>query len=197
MIEYVICFLLSIFFTFKAEKNFKEKNKKNAIIFSIIAILIPSILSGARALTIGVDVKVYVEPTFQRALYVNSIFEFLQIFDLEPLYLVLTYVVAKFTNNIHWLLFVIQLIIITLIYIASYKNKEYSPMWLSMCVYFLTFYNTTYNLTRQALAVAFIIFSISYMREKKYLKSFFIFCVAMMFHTTALFSRLIYVIIFI
>lgn len=196
MIEYIICFIFSIICTYAAEKKFKNKKKIEGIVFSIFAILIPSILAGVRSIDIGVDVKVYVYPFFINALNAENFFEFYTLLDIEPLYLFLTYIVSVFTTNVHWLLFFIQIIIFSLIYFYAYHNREKVPMWLCVMTYLLTFYNTTYNIARQSLAVAVILFSINFAREKKYLKTIVLYIIAIMFHTTAVFSILLYFLIF-
>ncbi len=196
MIEYVVCFTISIICTYIAERNFKKQKKITGVFLSMIAIAVPSILAGARKIDIGVDVKIYVYPIFLKALEAKDFLELYNQLDIEILYLFLTYIISLFTTNIQWLLLFVQVIIFSLVYLYAYYNKEKLPMWLCIMTYLLVFYNTTYNIVRQSLAVAFILFSVNVAREKKYLKTIVLYIIAIMFHTTAVFSILLYFVIF-
>ena len=61
---YIIIFAVSSLFLWLSEKSKSRYTRK---IFAFIAILLPCILAGMRADTIGTDVKVYVEPIYDAA----------------------------------------------------------------------------------------------------------------------------------
>ena len=74
MIIYLICFALSC-----ALLKLSAKIKKDNLLHKIttfIALLIPCILAGCRATTIGTDIKVYVEPIFNCAILAENILDF-------------------------------------------------------------------------------------------------------------------------
>ena len=65
MIIYFIIFIISFFMALVAEKNFKNKNKKIAIFFSALAIIIPSLLAAYRTIGVGTDTHGYIRWAFK------------------------------------------------------------------------------------------------------------------------------------
>lgn len=183
---YLFIFFIVILLTWIGEKFYKKK-KRGGIFFFIVAIMFLSIFAGIRSLSVGTDIKVYVVPIFNNAMYYNNYFEFVEFRDLtEPLYLLLNFVVSRFTNDVHWILFFVQLIISICVYRGLYKHKEQFPMWLGIAVYCFLFYNRGFNLIRQSIAI-FIIFGFYDLLEKeKYFKFFIVILIAYLFHTSSL-----------
>ena len=116
---YIIMFVITILFTYIAERNFDKKNKFIGVIFSILAIALPSIVAGLRNLDIGLDISVYVEQNFQTALQSQSFKECLGNLNTDFLYIVINYIISRMSDNINVLLFIIELIIF------NEKNIEY------------------------------------------------------------------------
>lgn len=200
MVIYIVTFSITIILTKLAEINFSNNRKKNGIIVSVIAILIPSILAGIRHTSIGTDVTVYVEYLFQKAQISKSYAEYLLyqgVSNIEIGYNILTFVIAKIFGNLHWLLFFIQLIIITNIYLFLYDKRESISMTLGMFIYLFTFYNLTLNITRQTIAVSFVIYSLIFFERKKYIKTFVLFLLGFSFHSSAAIAIIMYSIILI
>ena len=197
MFIYIICFGLSIWCTYLAQKNFNEEHKKQGMFFSVIAILIPSILAGIRATTVGSDTAGYVERSFYQVLSSTSLSSFLEISELEVGYNVFTYIIAKIFGDVHWILFINQLIVCSIIYKMAYDRRNQISMPMMMLVYFTVFYSMTLNIARQALAIAIIFYSVKYMENKKYIKTILLFLLAFQFHTSAIFALFLYIIIYI
>lgn len=195
---YIICFIFSTIFTFIAEKTFKKNQKIVGIFFSIFAILIPCILAGLRDVSVGTDVKVYVESMFKNALSFNNLMNYINANNeyTENGYLAFTYLISRFTNNIHIFLFIIQLVIMIPTYIAFYYRRDKAPMWLSMIVYFGLYYNYTLNLVRQSMAMAFIFLSYIFFSNKKYIKTLLLFFIALMLHKSAFLAIPTYLILY-
>ncbi len=197
MIVYIICFILSIGCTYIAQKKFEIEHKREGIFFSVIAILIPSIVAGIRATTVGSDTAGYVERSFYQALSSTSLSSFLELSDLETGYNVFTYVITKIFGDVHWILFINQLIVCSIVYKMAYDRRNQISMPMVMLVYFTVFYSMSLNIARQGLAIAIILYSIKLMEDKKYVKTAILFWLAFQFHTSAIFALFLYIIIYI
>lgn len=189
---YIIMFVITILFTYIAERNFDKKNKFIGVIFSILAIALPSIVAGLRNLDIGLDISVYVEQNFQTALQSQSFKECLGNLNTDFLYIVINYIISRMSDNINVLLFIIELINMTLLYLFIYNKRKSIHMWLAMTVYLMVFYNISLNLVRQSLAISVILFSMRYVENKKIIKFIICILIATLLHSTAIFSIPIY-----
>ena len=122
MIIYICVFILSITFTYFAEKS---RNKINFILCSFIAILIPSILAGIRDSGIGTDTQVYVDSSWYIIeTYANqSITIFIKDIlnnniQLEIAYNLIGYCIAVLGGNIHWFYFILNFIVLLFVYLT-------------------------------------------------------------------------------
>lgn len=193
MYVYFIMTAVVVGLTYLVQQLAKKDNKKMIIILSLIIILIPSIIAGLRDLSVGTDVNKYVAPNFYYANKSESLQEYSDIVKQEPLYTLLTYFIVKITGSIHWILFVIQLIMTTLVYMAIYRQREKIPMWISMLVYMVFIYTRFLNLIRQGIAVCIIIFSFGYVQNRKPIKFLIAIIIASLFHRTAILAIPIYI----
>lgn len=75
MVIYLLSFLISCFLIYFAEK-FNRTSGILTSLFIFLSILIPSVLAGARALTIGTDVLNYISPMYNAASSATSFFLF-------------------------------------------------------------------------------------------------------------------------
>lgn len=191
MIIYIITFAVSCLFTYIAEK-YITKSKKIFVLLSLFAILLPSIIAGVRDITIGYDVGLYGVNYFQLAVNSDSFAEYRAICDTDFGYAALNYIVSRVTDNIHWFLFVIEFIIVVLVYLFAYSHREKHPMWLTMLAFFTIFYSNSLNILRQSLALAIIIFGTRYAENSKFLKYLITTIIATMFHATAIVALPIY-----
>ena len=189
--QYIICFMISLIFINFAQKFYKKGKGKLFLIFSFIALIVPSILAGVRDLSVGTDTNVYVIPIFE---YFESkgfaAMESSQILEIEIGYAIFNYIISVIVDSNFWILFAIQLFISSFIYansIYQYKTKGISPV-MYMAVYYFMFYNVTLNLSRQAMAIAVIIFANKFLEEKKYFKFIIATVFAATFHRSATFA---------
>lgn len=183
---YVSVFLITCISTNLAEKKFKKGKNVLAVFFSAIAILIPSLVAGVRANTVGKDVLEYAVRTFDYAKS-SGTFAHMQSVCHEPTgYQLLAYLLSKVFNDAGYLLFFSQLLVVCPVYIVAYKYRKYYPMWLTMCSYMLLFFNDSLNVMKQSVAAAFILLCYCFIKEKKYIKSGVSFVVAYFFHSSAI-----------
>lgn len=192
MVAYIIAIGLTCILTYIVQRLLSLKKNKLAIIISIFIILIPSLLAGFRDQTIGTDLKTYVLPDFYYAVNSDNIEEYFEISKEEPFYTILNFVISRFTNDFHWVLFIVQLIMTTLVYITIYKQREKISMWLAMLVYMILFYTRFLNLVRQGIAVCIIILSFNFIKDKKPIKYIISIIIAMLFHRTAIIAMPLY-----
>lgn len=189
---YLIAFGLTILCTYIAEKSFKKEKKIVGIFFSILAVLIPSILAGLRSRNIGTDIEVYIEPYFKKALVYKNFFRYYSSVKSDLLYLGVLYLVSRLTNNIQILFFVLELIIMIFLYLGIYNFRGKASMPLMMMVFLTFFYNRTLNLSRQSISIIIVFFAMKYVWERKLWKYIFFTIIAAGFHYSAVFTLVIY-----
>lgn len=191
MIIYLLTFIISAFFMFLYEKKLTTGNKSRYILL-ILAIAIPSILGGMRAVGVGTDTKVYIEKNFILAQNYNTLSIYLKNFSASQLYWIITFAVSRFTNNINWLFFIIQLIIMILAYMVAYNNKKRTPIWLTYLTFLFLFYNRSLNMSRNTISLMIIVYSLKFIESKKPIKFIFTILIAFLFHETALIGLILY-----
>lgn len=194
---YIVVFIISLF-CIKLACKFRYSSKSLFILLSLIGLLIPCLLAAFRDLSIGTDVKIYVERIFEAAFNYDDFYTFY----LYPnstvrdiLYLLVNYICSKISPEISLLFFVNEVLVIIPIYIALLKsNKNSNSIVIGMLIFYLFFYNATFNMARQSIALSFSILALSYLNNKQS-KYFFIYSViSCLFHSSAIVLFPIYLI---
>lgn len=200
--EYLICFFLSCL-TIKFIEKY-EKKSLNFLAGSAIAILFPCLLAGLRDVSIGTDVEGYAKPLFiiaenSMALegYLKSKYLYLYIVkfvtDFEIGFSLIVYIVTKIFHSFIIELFVIQLFIIVPVYKSLVYFKGKFPIWFGMAVFYLMYYNTSLNMMRQWIAMAFLLYGFHFILENKYILYFVTIGFAMLFHKSALIGIVVFI----
>lgn len=189
MIIYLVVFLLSYLFLKISQY---QKNKIIRNVYIIIALLLPSCLAGFRDYSIGVDVEVYGNIWFQQAVeathargmewYVNWAVSS----SVGALYATLNYIIALFTDNPHWFYFWLNFITNCLIYKAAKDNEDMIDSALVMLVYYSFFYNLSFNLLRQSLAMSFAACTFIYIRKQRLFPFICFSVMAILAHSSAI-----------
>lgn len=200
---YLIVFFLSLSLICISEKINTDKKNKYALVLKKMCICLsfvpPVWLGGMRDLTIGTDVRVYGVYEFRFA----RMFEHftMQLFasteaGIDRGYRLLNFLVSRFTDDIGWLLGTICLIIIVFVYLALAEYRKYCSPEISitfgMLVFYLLFYNETYNLLRQSLALAIVLYATRFIWERKWKQFVIAIFAAMAFHVTAMIGFILY-----
>lgn len=196
MWPYIICFAITLLFAATDEYSTKriKKYKGFHVFCALMVILLPAILAGCRDYTIGTDVNVYAKPVFDKALNNVSYLSFVHAVDssylgsIEPGYLFLAFVISKFTSDAHWFLFAISLFIGFFIYISLYRMKDHCSMFFGQLIYLTMIYNESFNMMRQSMAISIIIFAITFLLDKRWVKYILLMAIAYLFHRSALIS---------
>ena len=162
-------------------------------IFLCVGILLPCLLAGLRANSVGIDVEVYIVPNMRAACspHVHSFIDCFKALDMAPeyLYMLLVYFCSRFTADAGLLLFMIQFFTIVPLALAAWKLRDRISLPLAMGTYLFCFYNTTLNMMRQSVACAFILLGAVYCLEngvKLNKKSIICFVIACLFHKTGI-----------
>ena len=190
--EYLFAFISSMFFAFFADK-FEKKNIVIYFFLILLVIFIPCYLAGARDTTVGYDTGEYVLNTFKIAKRYDNLNNFLKNSeDIEILFKLLCYLVSRFTESIFYLLFAIELIVMSSVVLIAKFFKKDAPLWLFLFVYFFLFYYQTLNIARQCLAIAFCLYAFKFVVKGKLVMFLLFVVIAMGFHSTAIIFLLVY-----
>lgn len=107
-------------------------------------------------------------------------------FRVEPGYMFLSFIVSRFTDNLNVLMFILEFIICVCLFKGLYNFKDKFPMWLGVTVFCLLFYNRTFNIVRQCIAVFIVFANLRNLFDKKYVRFVISVLIAATFHITAL-----------
>ena len=195
MIPYLLIFSVTILLTYYAERLIKSNNKKQAFLIMGICVFTLSFFAGIRSDNIGKDIETYVIPSFRWAQHFKF-WDFMAVGNLEKGYMVFTFIIVRIFNDYHLVLFAMQAIVSTIIYIFAYKNKDNISMTLVIFAYLMIFFNDTFTMMRQSVACALILMSTIKLKEKRYISTAILYLLAISFHTTACISILLYVVMF-
>lgn len=201
---YIITFLISVAFIWIGTKKCTRQRMTDGTwetvrlkkIPVIIGLLVPVLLASMRATSVGADVTFYVVPFFDRALSSNTFSGYMELlggYTNDIGYCLLNYIISKFTQEIGWLFFFSELIIIFATFAGCWQLRGKAYPWLSMLFFYFLFYNITLSTVRQSCALAISFYAFAYLlrmqfRKDSIIKSMMYIMVASTFHTTAIFE---------
>lgn len=174
---------------------YNSKSRPLHVLFTSLAVLVPSLVAGFRDTTVGIDLEVYAVPAFDSLANVKSLNEFvvsLALFQLEPLWAAFNFLVTRFSSNFFWSLFLQQIMVLSLVTTTCYRLRDrlYSPhLYL---VYLLFFFCFSMSANRQIFAIAIIFYSIPYIFERKLFKFLICVLIATLFHSSGVLSLFLY-----
>ncbi len=197
MVIYLACYGAIGLLLYKFEKH----NHKKAIL--IICILVLSLLAGFRDQTIGVDVRIYAKGVCSAADRVSSLKEaeeylfqsaLHKINGIETGYLLMALIGEKVFGGLFGVLFITSLITNIGIFAGLYRIREHISFDVAIMIYCFMFYQHTYNMMRQWMAIAVVIFGIKYIYDRRLIKYIAVILIAMLFHRSAFIGMGLYVI---
>ncbi len=187
IIVYTLTFAISLTCIFLYKKIEKGKLER---LFCLIGIILPPILLSTFRYGIGVDYHTYVS----NYNYFSNQFSFKSIFcSYQEPFSVILYFLAKiiFSNSIgFFLLSILITIVFTFLGIKNYKERISMP--LALFIYYMFYYQISYNAVRQCIAVAIVFFAYKYVIERKPIKYIIFITIAGLFHKTAFLCLLFY-----
>lgn len=200
MIIYLIVFALSCFFTALAQRCLKKMQKGEFLTFSIIAIILPVMLAALRDPGVGTDSAGYCTSIWSAVLQYRHFDVLMNLFnndffpEVERIYLITNWLVSLFSEDIHTLFFVLNLLVIGFIYKAAYDNRHKAEMWQVMLLFQILFYSNSLNLIRQYIAVAIGTYAYKFLEKHDWKKLIFWTTIMFMWHsTTIVFIALIFI----
>ena len=188
MIIYLLCYLSVGILLYDFE------NKKYQKLKIFICIMLLSLLAGFRDVSIGTDVRIYANGVYLTASKISNFKELLYflfqsplhtINEIESVYLFIAFVGTKIFKSLFGTLFLTSLIINIGVFVGLYRIKEHLSYNIAIMVYCFMFYQNTYNLMRQWMAIAIIIYGIKYIYDKNLIKYVLTVLIAMLFHRSA------------
>jgi len=186
---YLSCFALSAGLAYFAQKS---RDRWGMLLLSLLSIAFPVVLAGLRDITIGIDVKNYLNfPEYWAgAIKERSLLEYLKDYAAyghgEPLFGLYLGIIARTTGNYRTFLFLSHLVIVTGVYIGAFRMREHAPPALTLLLFYLFFYNQSLNVIRQYMAMAIVFAALRDVTERKYLRYCIVVGVSALIHTSAL-----------
>lgn len=146
------------------------------------------LLAATRDETIGVDVFVYQKPIFLIAKRNQSIIKYMQnpyIKYFEPAYVILAYAASQF-GEIFWFFLFAQALIIAFVFLTIWHFRNLVPAYLSLACFLFVYYLHGYNITRQSIAMAIVLYAVVLADQNKYILMCLMELLAIGFHTSAI-----------
>lgn len=155
------------------------KNKYVFIFFYFILLFI----GGLRDLTVGTDTSNYYE-IYRIIKYDPTGIEFVLGF-VEPGWVFLNYLCNHYSDGYRYIIFIGVFLAITPFFIRVWKSYK-SPFGAIFFYITLFFYYSSFNITRQMIAVSIIIFSLYYLEKEENKKFYLGVLAAIMFHYSSI-----------
>lgn len=179
--------------------NIQNKKNKTDYIKIFVAIMLLTLLAAFRDETVGTDVLVYGKACYQASKHVHTMSGFMDFLfnnsnGIEAGYLFLVFCATKLFGSLSSVLFITNLFVNIGVICGLYRVRENISFDIAVLIYCFLFYQNTYNIMRQWLAIAAIMFGLKYIYEKKPLKYALTIIIAMFFHRTALVGAGLYLI---
>jgi len=182
---YLSLFIVAIILGYLSDKAENILARLVLLILSAVPLIITA---GLRDDIIGFDTQAYP----YTALYAASEFSANQLLiisgSIEPLYLCLGWIANLVDGKLDTLLTITHVIIIACFYIAFYRLRRFSPMWLSVFFFCFLFFNMSLQISRQMLALSVVFLGTTYLIERN-LKPFILsLIIGFLFHKSAIFG---------
>lgn len=156
------------------------------ISLSIYGGIILFLFGAFRATSVGTDVKVYADTyLFLPNISFEEIFKSQTIVSIDPIYYSFLKVLTYINDSPQFMLIIISAIVAVSVSYFIYKNSL-NPLLSFLIFICLRYYAFTLTGLRQAVALAIVLVSYKYLKEKKLMKFLFVICLAAMFHKSAL-----------
>lgn len=183
---YLTLFALTAILFFLAEKSY-ERSRIMFYTLSYAAILLLAFVAGARDETVGTDILVYGLQTYKTALSADSFLDKASISGwIEPGYFAIDYITAKAGGGLGVALFLQSFIMTAFVFHGMKQYMATVPLWLSMVLYELYFYNLTLNLMRQGIALAILLWSLRFFEARQTKKLILSSILCFLFHKTSI-----------
>lgn len=164
MIIYVLTFAISLFFVYRAQLS---NSIVGVVIFCFLGALIPSFVAGVRDLSIGVDVSVYAEPCYNLAETTDFDVYTIQSARWGVLFPLLIYG-GYLMGSLSWGLGFVEFFVCMNVLIALFLQRRKMSVVIGYFLFLFLFYNMSFNLMRQSMALACCSLAFSLMLKSKW-----------------------------
>lgn len=188
----MVCFLLVTLINSINEFAFYKRNNKFSKLLLTISVFILCFVAGVRASTVGTDVNVYVARLMEVSSNITNIVRYIQLSGSDLLFAVVVFIGNLF-GDIHFTLFLIELVAVIPIYILAYRRRDYYSFTGTILIYLLTMYCISLNLMRQSVAMSICILAYDFYSSSKRKKAILLVLVAALFHKTAMIFFVIFI----
>lgn len=166
MLFYLSIILSSTFFIYLGSRS--NKSQKKFLYF--LGLLIPVFFATFRDITVGKDTEIYIDlyNAYSSASGFNQI---LMMLDIETFFVVST-LIGKIWGGYKFVFFSYSFLTFLFVLLSLDKYSKYLSVWLGYIVFMFLFYNASLNIMRQILAVAYLLYSSTFLfsgYKKKYL----------------------------
>ena len=198
---YLICFGIST-----AIIAFPVRGKKVRSMLVFLALMMPCILAGFRAISVGSDTGDYPLSLFKIAqysdyiTYLGSTFDHMwvrdYVYDMGIGYATFIYVIALFTEKYMVVLFLTEFVIVVCVFRAIFISLSQRYRWIGMLLFYFMYYNVTLNNMRQWMAMAILLLAFAHFIKRN--KIWIVYALlGLAFHKTAVCGLLVFVVYYI
>lgn len=184
MIVYLITFLIASL-SASCAHYFYSKSKIVFLFFSIITILVPTLVAGFRSDTVGTDMNFYLLDIYDKAAEYSDPSQILTDPTFEPVFLALVFSGLKLFNSLQGILLMLAVTNMTLVYSALCMLRDKLHLGFAVAVYLFLFFNDSLNLMRQHIAVSICFFSFACLYRKNYIRCGIAYVIALFAHSTS------------
>ena len=183
---------------------FQQKGqRKIAVIFDVLTVLLPTILAGVRNENVGYDIKIYLNNLFHWTKDSNNILDYISfVHDINPNvgigFSILVYLSSLLSDNVHILYLFSNLMVILFLYLGIQEiNQNMWKKFFSWNMLLFLCYNISLNLMRQFCGIALLFYARKFIYKKEKKKYWLSCLIASTFHISALlFLSLYYIYLF-
>ena len=181
MIVYVISFFFSLLFMRAA---IISKKGVPVLIYHIMAVLPPVLLLTFRSIDCGTDTVNYM--MIYDHIETEGFFAYVAGTRFEFLFASIMFGLKRMGLSIEYLFFISGILTILPVYLGCLQIRKFgvNPL-LPMALFYLFFYQYSFNIVRQSIAMSFVFLSIVYLIQNKIRPSLLVMIIAILFHYVA------------
>lgn len=175
--------VLAICVAILTELSFKLKSKFMKSTLGALAIFLPSFFAAVRY-NVGTDFHGYV-----------AIFEEARVSSVDRIergYIYINWLVQRLGGGIELVFFITTLIIFCCIYFSLKRYSNIINPGIGMLTFMFFYYQMSFNILRQVIAMSIFLYSIKYIIDKKFVKFLFCTILAANFHSSMIVAFLAY-----
>lgn len=178
MLIYILVYIFSLFFTYLA-------SQRNNWLYHFVAIVAPILLLTFRDVSVGTD-TVHYEDIFNYSSSAASLSIFILSFRLEIGFASITYLISNMGLDVSFAFFIYASLTVIPIYVGALCLKKKTSPVIIMALYYLMFYQYSFNIVRQSIAMSFVFLSAVLLVNNKTKLSIIVWIFALLNHNTAI-----------